>query len=97
MESIRDPGFFDAVNSRSSVRILGFYMVLSSGDNATDANLSYRSSLGNDPGTLDLETNSGRKVGENFWFATTKNLGVGFIIFLICFLWRNLERSHLVQ
>ena len=36
------------------MRILGFYMVISSdsGDNVTEANLSYRVSVGNDPGTF---------------------------------------------
>ena len=93
------PGFLTVAhlpNSRSSVRILGFYMVIS-GDNATEANLSYRLSLGNDPGTLDLETNSGSKVlGKIFGLRQLGNLGVDYY-FSCGFLWRNLERSNLVQ
>lgn len=48
------------------MRILGFYMVISSdsGDNVTEANLSYRVSVGNDPGTFGL-IKSGRMSG---WF-----------------------------
>jgi len=44
-EALRNTG----LASLSSVRILGFFMVIASGDNVTEANLSYRVPLGNDP------------------------------------------------
>lgn len=52
-EAIRNTG----LASLSSVRILGFYMVISSdsGDNVTEANLSYRVWVGNDPVPLEEE------------------------------------------